>query len=53
LITFAGFAFFGSHSNVALLLGCGENSKLEEYAAVLVVHGKMSLTINIAISEKK
>jgi hypothetical protein len=36
---------------VALLHGCGENPKLGGYAAVLTVYGKISLTINIAISE--
>jgi hypothetical protein len=37
---------------MALLLGCGENPKLGGYAEVLVVHRKMPLTINIALSEK-
>jgi len=37
---------------VALLHGCGENPKLGGYAAILVVHGKISLTINIVLSER-
>jgi hypothetical protein len=33
------------------LHSCGENPKLGGYAAILVVHGKISLTINIALGE--
>jgi len=43
--------FLGSPSKVALLHRCGENPKLGGYASILVVHGKISITINIAHSE--
>ena len=36
---------------MALLHRCGENPKVGGYAAILVVHGKTSLSINIALSE--
>jgi len=37
---------------VALFNRCGESPKLGGYAAILVVSGKISLTINIAYSER-
>jgi hypothetical protein len=36
---------------VALLHRYGEKPKLGGYAGIFVVHGKISITINIALSE--
>ena len=51
MLTLAGFAIFQSPSKVMLLHGYGEDPTLGGSAAILVVHGEISLTLNISLSE--